>query len=135
MNRKTLAAALTASVAVATMALAPSAQASLSPGNYNVAGIQQICLVSDGTWYGETFSGWGGRWFAGPTRDDGTLIFGNYSGGLGNDSMVVGGHNLDWTEWQDDQSFQTFLDTTITKIKGACSPPAAKVNIRKHPMD
>ncbi len=137
MKTKILGAALIASAALAAGALAPSAaSASLAPGNYEVAGIQQICLVAGGTWYGETFGPWGGNWFAGPTRDDGTIIFGNYASGAGNDSMVVKGHSsVDWTEWQDNLSFQNFVDGTFAKIPGACTPPAARINRTHNPQD
>ena len=137
MKTKILGAALIASAALAAGALAPSAaSASLAAGNYEVDGIQQICLVSDGTWYGETFHAWGGHWLAGPTRDDGTLIFGNYNSGAGNDSMVVEGtRSVDWTEWSDDGTFGTFIDGTFAKIRGPCTPPAAGINRTRNPQD
>ena len=33
-----------------------------SQGDYSIGGLQSICIVADGTWYGETFPAWGGRW-------------------------------------------------------------------------
>jgi hypothetical protein len=112
---------------IAIAAMAPMfAMAAIGPGQYSVAGIQQICLVSGGTWYGTTFSGWGGAWqqvtVAGKVH---THIYGNYAAGVGNDSMVFKGKNGSWTEWRDDLSFQTvFNPTTIAFVKAVCDPPA-----------
>ena len=123
-------------VMASALALAPMAQAkTLRPGNYNLAGIQQICLVKGGTWYGESFPSWGGTWGAGPTKDDATIMHGNYSSGAGNDSMVLAGGGVDWTEWSDDESFQNFIDSTVTRIPGNCTAPAARATIKKNPMD
>lgn len=135
MKSRILTVALFASSALAVGAFASSATAAVGPGNYSVGGGQQICLVSDGTWYGETYSGWGGMWGAGPTKEDATLLHGNYASGAGNDAMVIRGKTVDWTEWQDDESYQSFLDTTFTKIKGPCSPPAARANVHHNPTD
>ena len=122
-------------VMAAVMALAPAAQAkALKPGNYNLAGLQQICLVSGGTWYGETYPSWSGTWGAGPTREDATLLSGNYNGGAGNDSMIVTGSNVDWTEWNDASAF-IFIDSTITRIAGKGTAPDARATTKKHPMD
>ena len=122
-------------VMAAVMALAPAAQAkALKPGNYNLAGLQQICLVSGGTWYGETYPSWSGTWGAGPTREDATLLSGNYNGGAGNDSMIVTGSNVDWTEWNDASAF-IFIVSTITRIAGKCTAPDARATTKKHPMD
>ncbi len=115
---------------VAIAALGPlAAMAAIGPGQYSVAGIQQICLVSGGTWYGTTFSGWGGAWqqvLVGSKLY--THIYGNYAGGVGNDSMVFKGASKgNWTEWRDDLSFQTVLNpVTISFVKPVCDPPALK---------
>ena len=134
MNAKKMTSMLAIS-AIAALALAPAAQAkALKPGNYNLAGLQQICLVSGGTWYGETYPSWSGTWGAGPTREDATLLSGNYNGGAGNDSMIVTGSNVDWTEWNDASAF-IFIDSTITRIAGKCTAPDARATTKKHPMD
>jgi hypothetical protein len=115
-------------VFAATLLAATSASAALRPGNYNVAGVQRICLQSGGTWYGETFAGWTGHWQVGPNQEDATLIFGNYANNVGNDSMVVtGAGGLDWTEWRDGQTLHTFIDRFISRINGTCTgaPPNA----------
>lgn len=135
MKTKILASAFAVS-ALALAALAPSAQAAvLNPGNYSIGGIQSICLVSDGSWYGETFSGWGGFYQAGPTRDDATVLEGTYNSGAGEDSMILTKKSVDWTEFHSDRTFIAFIDGTVTKIKGKCSPPAAQANSHKNPMD
>lgn len=134
MNTKIMTSMLAAS-AIAMLALAPAAQAkTLKPGNYNLAGIQQICLVSGGTWYGETYPSWGGTWGAGPTKEDATVLSGNYNSYAGNDAMIVTGSGVDWTEWNDGSAFQ-FIDSTITRIPGKCSAPDARATTHKSPMD
>ncbi len=134
MNTKIMTSMLAMS-AIAALAFAPAAQAkTLKPGNYNLAGIQQICLVSGGTWYGETYPSWGGTWGAGPTKEDATVLSGNYNSGAGNDSMIVTGSGVDWTEWNDGSAF-LFIDSTITRIPGKCTAPDARATTRKNPMD
>ena len=138
MKTKTLSAALllTSTLAAAAFTASPAAAAALAPGNYSLGGIQPICLVKDGTWYGERFAGWGGRWSAGPTADDATLIYGTYSRGFGNDTMVVGADNsLDWTEFLDTGRLVKFTDSKVTRILGGCSRPAAAVTARANPTD
>lgn len=112
---------------IAIAAMAPMfAMAAIGPGQYSVAGIQQICLVGDGTWYGTTFSGWGGAW---QIVGKNAHIYGNYAAGVGNDSMVFKKKDGtgSWTEWRDDLSFQTVISpTSITFVKDVCDPPALK---------
>jgi hypothetical protein len=134
MNTKILTSAL-ATAALAMAAFAPSAQAALAPGNYNIAGIQQICLVSDGSWYGETFPSWGGFWKPGPTVEDGTVLEGTYNSGAGEDAMVLTARTVDWTEFHNDRTFINFVDGTVARIRGKCTAPAASVTHRKNPMD
>ncbi|HJV71763.1 hypothetical protein [Ideonella sp.] len=112
---------------IAVAAMSPMfAMAALSPGQWSVGGIQQICLTGGGTWYGTTFSGWGGAWTPTPVAKN-YHIYGNYSGGAGNDSMVIRKktNTGSWTEWRDDLSFQTVLSpVTLTFVKAVCDPPA-----------
>lgn len=114
---------------IALAALAPMfASAAIGPGQYNLAGIQQICLVSGGTWYGTTFSAWGGGWqqITIGTKVH-THIYGNYAGGVGNDSIALKGSKGSWTEWRDDLSFQIVLNpVTLSFVKTICDPPAAQ---------
>src|SRR5665213_2531004 len=138
MKAKALTATLLMSSALAVAALAAcSATANtLLPGHYSLGGIQNICLVSNGTWYGETFANWGGHWQAGPTTEDSTLIYGNFSSGAGNDAMVVSlgaVKHADWTEWVDNTT-GSFLDITVTRLAGKCAPPATRINGHNNPM-
>lgn len=108
--------------------MSPMLALATGPGQYSVAGIQQICLTGSGTWYGTTFSGWGGAWADVPFGTSyNTHVFGNYSGGAGNDSMVFkNGKKGTWTEWRDDLSFQTVIaPATLKFVKANCDPPAA----------
>jgi hypothetical protein len=138
MKTKILTGTLLMSSALAMAALAPATASArtLRPGDYSLGGIQSICLKKNGTWYGESFGPWSGQWKAGPTREDSTLIYGNYASGAGNDTLVVsGGGSTDWNEWRDDLSFQNFLEITVTRTSGTCSAPAARVTTHKNPMD
>jgi hypothetical protein len=114
---------------IALAAMSPMLALATGPGQYEVAGIQQICLTSSNTWYGVTFSGWGGAWQDVPFGSSyNTHIYGNYSAGAGNDSMVFKkGKKGTWTEWRDDLSFQTVIaPATLTFVKTNCDPPAAE---------
>lgn len=139
MKAKTLGAALLLSSTLAAAALAASpalAAGALAPGNYSLGGIQPICLLSNGTWYGERFANWGGRWSAGPASEDATLIYGTYQGGFGNDTMIVGSNGaLDWTEFLDNGKLVKFVDSKVTEIQGACGRPAARINGQPNPTD
>ncbi|MEO8927565.1 MAG: hypothetical protein ABI306_10435 [Caulobacteraceae bacterium] len=133
MNSKILGARLLISSALAVGALTPlSASATLRPGNYVIAGVQPICLIRGGTWYGESYA-FNGRWIAGPTGQ--TAIFGNYNTGAGNDSMVVTVGAVLWTEWSDDLSYQNIVTGTVTRISGRCTIPAVAKPGHRNPMD
>ena len=135
MNIKLLTSTLVASV-LAMGALATSANAwGLAPGNYEIAGIQQICIVADGSWYGETFPSWGGFWQVGPTSEDATVLEGTYNSGAGEDAMVLTPKAVDWTEFHNDRTFVAFVDSTVSRIPGKCSAPAARATTRKNPAD
>jgi hypothetical protein len=98
---------------------------SLKPGLYLLAGTQQLCVVADGTWYATTYANWGGRWA-------GTVLWGNYEGGAGNDTIVPG--KKLWVEWRDDgtsnlmQSPITFKMIAKTCTAAAGVQPSAKPN-------
>jgi hypothetical protein len=121
-------------MAAAAIATPMFAQAGLAAGQYDVGGLQQICLVGDGTWYGTTYSAWGGRYIV---KGDKTYIFGNFWSGDGNDSIVVFGNSRGpWTEWTDDLSYQTVLQNQlVTFVKYACDAPALTENGGKRPQD
>jgi hypothetical protein len=139
MKKNVFNAALLVSSALAVGALAPSAASAfpLKAGNYEIGGVQQVCLVGDGTWYGETYANWGGNWFGGPTSEDGTLIFGHYDSGAGSDTITVSGKTADWMEWDTNDGFQGFLDNaSVLGIPGKCTPPATKATPgHHHPMN
>jgi hypothetical protein len=113
---------LTAAVALPLAATA----AAPTPGEYSIGGVQQICLVGDGTWYGTTFSGWGGQWSNAGAK---TYIFGNYASGSGNDAMFLknGRSKGVWQEWRDDLSFSLVqTGVSMDKVSSSCAPPAAQ---------
>jgi hypothetical protein len=134
------AAAAVAAAVAATPAQAAQSQAArtggarLAAGSYELDGVHAICLVADGTWYGEDFHGWGGDWMVGSNGQ--TAIFGNYASGAGNDSMVVRKGVVQWSEWSDGLTSQAFLRGPFTALSGKCAPPA-KSNPPGHlnPMD
>jgi hypothetical protein len=113
---------LASTLVAAAAAAVPMFANALPPGQYDIAGIQQICLVGDGTWYGTTFPAWGGHY---EMRYPKTFIYGNYAGGAGNDSMVFyGNHRGPWTEWRDDFSWEAVsVNLLITFVKPDCDPP------------
>ena len=139
MKKNVLSAGLLVSSALVVGALAPSAALArgLKPGNYDLGGIEQVCLLKGGTWYSETFPGSSGNWFLGPTTEDGTLIFGHYASGAGSDSIVVTKQTADWMEWNISDKSQVFLDSiSVTGAPGRCTPPATRVTPgHNNPMD
>jgi hypothetical protein len=115
-------------------AVTPMFAHALAPGQYDVGGIQQICLLDDGTWYGTTFSNWGGAW---QEKGRKTFIYGNYAAGVGNDSMdFYGNFRGAWTEWRDNLSYQIVDSVVLTFVKTDCDPPPAAIEARdSNPMD
>ena len=117
-----------------------AASANLKPGQYDVGGLEQICLVNDGTWYSPTFPSWHGLWQI-VGNEDKAIIFGHFDDGLGDvgeDSMILEKGGLDWTEWPDDFSYTLFLDDTpITRVKKTCDAKAPAQHgrlMRRSPM-
>ena len=108
---------------IAIAAMTPLLANALPPGQYEVGGVQQICLVDDGTWYGTTFANWGGTYVVKGSK---TFLIGNYRSGRGNDAMdfYEDGHGP-WSEWRDNLSYQNISPSKITFTKEACDPPAA----------
>jgi hypothetical protein len=126
-------------LAIAAMAaLTPAVSMAVTgPGQYSVNGFQQICLQAGNTWYGTTFSAWGGTWSS-VGKD--TLIHGNYAAGVGNDAMSfklkAGVNKGNWQEWRDDLSFDTYIrGATLTFVKFACDPPATESARGVNPME
>jgi hypothetical protein len=111
------------SVCIAAAAMVPMFANAVAPGQYDISGRQQICLVDDGTWYSTTFSDWGGAYVV---RASKTFIYGNYAEGDGNDSIALSTDLRGaWTEWRDDLSFQVVTRAFLTFVKAECDPPAA----------
>lgn len=120
--------------AASVLALSVPAQASkLTPGLYSANGQQEICLVSDGSWYSPTFGGWGGIWYniSGSFAKSGLL--GNYSSGVGNDNMNMKGSKLIWTEWQDDLSYTNVIIGSWTRSGDSCGARHVGRNRTKNP--
>jgi len=120
---------LATSILAGGFALASQAQAEiLGPGQWSLGGIQQICIVSGGSWYSPTFAGWAGRY---TTDSRAQVLYGNYASGVGNDVIealggAATGGASDWMEWRDDLSFQSFSDDVRwTFVKTVCDPPPA----------
>ena len=117
---------------IAVAAWAPMfAMAAIGPGQWSLGGLAQICLQSNGSWYGTSFSPWGGHWKVGPKN---VHIYGNYSSGAGNDSIVSNKKltRANWTEWNDGLSFELVTEQfAITFVKAACDPPTNAVEGQK----
>jgi len=108
-----------------------SAANSVDPGQHTISGVQNLCLVQDGTWYGTTFN-FSGRW----TREESlhflAQLWGNYtvhdtSGAhKANTTLTIidsGVTGLNWHDWFDDGTYGTFLFNVIDFVKKKCDPP------------
>ena len=121
--------------------LSSAASANLKPGQYDVNGLEQICLVDDGTWYSTTFYHWRGMWQI-IGNEDKAIVYGHYDdeqGDVGEDSIVLEKDGLiDWTEWSDDFTDDLWIDDVpLTRVKKKCdpeAPPSKGILIRKAPM-
>lgn len=100
-----------------------SAAAKLTPGLYEIDGIQEICLQAAGTWYSPTFSGWGGTWLNNTATGAlaKSLIRGNYASGAGNDSIIVKRGHAGWNEWRDTETYTADLDPVTWSKIGTCT--------------
>jgi hypothetical protein len=96
-----------------------------------VMGAQDVCFLANGTWFGTTFPGWGGRWFQKGNNlagnGDRVRIAGNYAAGVGNDSAELDFVNVrlmtgPWTEWRNAFPFLLWARLTATRI-GVCQGP------------
>src|SRR4051812_18929030 len=113
-NRVALVAAVAASAAVVS---STASMAGTKPGLYDLGGIQQVCLQSDGTWFYTTFSGNIGGWMNVQYKDVKTIMWGSYNSGVGQDSMTIKKGAVDWMEFHNDGSFVTFIDkASFTRI-------------------
>ena len=102
---------------------ANNAAASLKAGLYQINGGQELCLLSNGTWFSPTFSGWGGTWLNNTTTGAlaHELIRGNYASGAGNDSIIVKRGHAGWNEWRDSETYTADLDPVTWASVGTCS--------------
>jgi len=108
----------------------------IGPGQYSLfGGLQQVCLNSDGTWYGTTFN-FGGHWKKDlPSTRDKAELHGGYAmqghgyQGYGNTAIMVrkaeaGQLYITWHDWFDDLSYETVLvGGRIDLVKLTCDPP------------
>jgi hypothetical protein len=105
----------------------------LKPGQYEIQSqntSQQICLVSDGTWYGTSFD-WSGHWSDTVAAHTKTEIYGNYavntqSPGYANDTLTVETINkvksVQWYDWFDDFSYKHYEVAPLVFVKKLCDP-------------
>ncbi|HSC17420.1 MAG TPA: hypothetical protein VLC74_00755 [Rhizomicrobium sp.] len=113
-------------------AVAPVCAKGIKPGQWTIAGLQNICLKPDGTWYGTTFN-FGGHWINDPpSAKDRAAIYGGYQiqghgyQGYGNTAITIKTfvHRqiaADWYDWFDDFSYEAFLpDFGATFVKTEC---------------
>lgn len=121
MRLKTLGLTLFASTAL--VSGINSAGAVTKPGLYEIDGIQEICLLSNGTWFSPTFSGWGGTWENNTATGAlaKTLIRGNYASGAGNDSIIVKRSVAGWNEWRDSETYAADYDPVTWSKIGTCT--------------
>ena len=114
----------------------PAIAAKITPGLYNLADVQQVCLQSDGTWYYTTFSGNIGGWMPVKYHDAKAILWGSYNSGVGQDSIVVNRGAADWMEFHNDGSFVAFLDKgTFARVSDSCTAPKSKRNKHANPME
>ncbi len=120
MTKSVLAASLALSIAV----IVPNAASakSLKPGQYDLDGIQQICLVNDGTWYYTTFAGNVGGWENTGASDVPTVLWGSYNSGVGQDAIsITKKSTFNWLEFHNDGVLVNFFDQVpIAFVKKQC---------------
>jgi len=108
------------------------------PGLWSANGIQEICLVSDGSWYSPSFGSWGGVWVAQTFlgTETGTLV-GNYNSGAGNDSMVIKKSKFTWNEWHDAGDYYNLAGSGYvwSYLGSSCGAPAKGPNKHANPME
>ena len=109
----------------------------LTPGEWSLGGIQDICLESNGSWYYTTYSGLPGGWEVTGDKDVQTIIYGGtFASGAGEDSIVVGKKNFaDWTEFGNSGDvLYAFNDHfKVTFISSTCDAPYHKGGHEKYP--
>lgn len=116
----------TAFTALAIATSMASAKA-LTPGEWSLGGIQDICLSSSGSWYYTTYSGLPGGWEATGDKKVQTILYGGtFASHNGEDSIVVSGKRVaDWTEFANSGNtlYAFNYNISITFISSTCSAP------------
>jgi hypothetical protein len=100
---------------------------SLTPGQYDLGGSEEICLESDKTWYSTTYEDWSGRWIK---KDKKLHIYGNWDDGEGNSLITISQlrsepYKAFWFQWRDDSDYlKVYPGTMVSFVKAVCDPPA-----------
>ena len=123
------------SIALVSLFLGCSALAGtgVHPGQWTIDEMQQICLKSDGTWYGTTFN-FDGTWTPNPFGQDiWSALVSNYKVSTesavehANDTITVTKSGtvfgVFWYDWYDDLSYGTFIIGDFVFVKNNCDPP------------
>ena len=96
-------------------------------------GTQQVCFLSNGTWFGTTFPAWSGQWFekgnAAAGMGDHVSASGNYASNVGNDAwqfdfVTVNMMTGPWVEWRDNFAYLAYVRTVFTRT-GTCGADMA----------
>lgn len=112
--------------AVVMLCASASAQAKLTPGEYNLYDLVLLCLQAEGTWHSTDPVGMAGRWEQSGKH---IYLYGNYDDGHGNDAMVFSNRHPDipdhndgsWTEWRDDMSWHAVAPNAyLYKLSDEC---------------
>ena len=139
--RNTLVAAFCLATAVGSLSAADAAK--LKPGQWDVGGIAQMCLLADGTWFGTNPINWGGNWVAVPQPNTNRyIIYGQTfhpdSASITLDSMgVLGNLKVNWTEWPFGKPGIYLEQVQMTFVKTTCDDSGFTKgkSTRAHPMD
>lgn len=127
--RKSLVLGCTAFTAL-TIASTMASATALTPGEWSLGGIQDVCLTSSGSWYYTTYSGLPGGWEATGYTDVQTILYGGtFASGTGEDSIVINGRKYaDWTEFKNSgNTLYAFNDHfKVTHVSKTCSVPYRK---------
>ena len=126
-----------ASVALALAVPTAASAARIKPGQYFMAGIIDVCLKSDGTWYYTTFAGNIGGWEVTGLPDAQIIMWGSYNSGAGEDSMTVSKKGMvNWMEFHNDATLVAYFDQQpFTFVKKTCDGPPAGRSPKKNPAD
>jgi hypothetical protein len=108
-----------------------------SENGNGVGASQGLCLAPGGTWYGTTFSGWGGVW---NRKSNDIHVRGNYSSGAGNDgwemsrvtNSLLTGY---FQEWRDDLSFNNQGTMRMVYKSAVCDAAAAAAPVGGPDLD